>query len=451
MKTYLSQSQSSRKSSSGSARSKSAEPGSTNVPKSEQETAELDEQQERIATVERPWGSMIGNVMRTSTNKDSGSNSGEVLQPKRVGFPYVRPPILQAQRPSLIDGERVQRQPNDGNENKTGLPDHLKAGIETLSGLSMDDVRVHYNSSKPSQFQALAYTQGSEIYVQPGQEKHLSHEAWHVVQQKQGRVRTTAQVNGYPLNTDSHLESEADKAGKQALQIKPNPNRLLKTSPIRGSLQPMQRNGDPKSTWGSWLLTAGLSLAVLAYVAYTAKQKTEEHLRKDKAAKTLQEFKQIHLIDQASGGTGHQTSMYSTIKGLVALGYKGEVKLTYFRWKTDMWAKRFGKEPNNGKDAYQLYHAKQWQGEYKGLPITCYPIGSDDIKPDKDKYSKEKNRFTKELSKNSEHLKTDEEFWDKIWWPKAKGCKASDFKGGKVTWKNSDFISKDEDETGTSP
>ncbi|HCC51392.1 MAG TPA: hypothetical protein DEQ30_04490, partial [Porphyromonadaceae bacterium] len=72
--------------------------------------------------------------------------------------------------------------------NKTGLPDDLKTGIENLSGYSMDDVRVHYNSGKPAQLQALAYTQGTDIHVAPGQEKHLPHEAWHVVQQKQGRV-----------------------------------------------------------------------------------------------------------------------------------------------------------------------------------------------------------------------------------------------------------------------
>src|SRR5258706_12270158 len=29
--------------------------------------------------------------------------------------------------------------------NKTGLPDNLKSGIETLSSISLDDVSVHYN------------------------------------------------------------------------------------------------------------------------------------------------------------------------------------------------------------------------------------------------------------------------------------------------------------------
>jgi hypothetical protein len=41
-------------------------------------------------------------------------------------------------------------------ENKTGLPDNLKSGIEQLSGYAMDDVKVHYNSDKPAQLQAQA-------------------------------------------------------------------------------------------------------------------------------------------------------------------------------------------------------------------------------------------------------------------------------------------------------
>lgn len=71
-------------------------------------------------------------------------------------------------------------------ENKTGMPDQLKARVENLSGLDMSDVRVNYNSDKPEKVGALAYTQGTEIHVAPGQEKHLPHEAWHVVQQKRG-------------------------------------------------------------------------------------------------------------------------------------------------------------------------------------------------------------------------------------------------------------------------
>ena len=100
--------------------------------------------------------------------------------------------------------------------NNTGLPNNLKAGIENLSGYSMDDVKVHYNSSKPAQLQALAYTQGTEIYVGPGQERHLPHEAWHVVQQKQGRVKPTLRSRGVTINDDHRLEREADQMGDRA-------------------------------------------------------------------------------------------------------------------------------------------------------------------------------------------------------------------------------------------
>lgn len=101
--------------------------------------------------------------------------------------------------------------------NNTGMPDNLKAGIENLSGFSMDDVRVHYNSSKPATVQALAYTQGADIHVAPGQEKCLPHEAWHVAQQMAGRVSPTTNINGMPVNDNAALEHEADVMGERAV------------------------------------------------------------------------------------------------------------------------------------------------------------------------------------------------------------------------------------------
>lgn len=104
-------------------------------------------------------------------------------------------------------------------EGRGGLPGPLKAGIESLSGMAMDDVKVHYNSSKPAQLQALAFAQGADIHLAPGQEKHLPHEAWHVVQQKQGRVTPTLTLKDAPINDDRSLEQEADQMGDRALQL----------------------------------------------------------------------------------------------------------------------------------------------------------------------------------------------------------------------------------------
>jgi outer membrane lipoprotein SlyB len=106
-------------------------------------------------------------------------------------------------------------------KNTTGLPDKLKSGIENISGYSMDDVKVHYNSSKPAQLNAHAYAQGSNIHIASGQEKHLPHEAWHVVQQKQGRVQPTKQLKQkVNINDDVGLEKEADVMGAKAMQLK---------------------------------------------------------------------------------------------------------------------------------------------------------------------------------------------------------------------------------------
>ena len=103
----------------------------------------------------------------------------------------------------------------------TGLPDKLKVGIESLSGMSMDGVKVHYNSSRPAQLSALAFAQGTDIHVAPGQEQQLPHEAWHVVQQLQGRVQPTPRFEeGVPVNDDGGLELEADVMGTRAAQIR---------------------------------------------------------------------------------------------------------------------------------------------------------------------------------------------------------------------------------------
>lgn len=97
-----------------------------------------------------------------------------------------------------------------------GLPDEVRSGLETLSGMDLSNVRVHRNSSKPRQLQAHAYTEGNEIHVAPGQDRHLPHEGWHVVQQRQGRVAPTGEVAGKPLNDDPGLEREAETMGRHA-------------------------------------------------------------------------------------------------------------------------------------------------------------------------------------------------------------------------------------------
>ncbi len=83
----------------------------------------------------------------------------------------------------------------------------------------MSDVRVHAGSPQPAQVGALAFAQGNDIHLAPGQERHLPHEAWHVVQQRQGRVQATVQAAGVLINDNPGLEAEADRMGARAVEV----------------------------------------------------------------------------------------------------------------------------------------------------------------------------------------------------------------------------------------
>lgn len=134
-----------------------------------------------------------------------------VREPSAASTAIADSPRMTAQREVIRGAFGPMAAPN-----RTGMPDPLKAGIESLSGMDMSEVRVHRNSSKPAQVNALAYAQGNSIHLAPGQERHLPHEAWHVVQQRQGRVRATLQMAGVGVNEDVALESEADVMGAKA-------------------------------------------------------------------------------------------------------------------------------------------------------------------------------------------------------------------------------------------
>lgn len=134
---------------------------------------------------------------------------------------------------------------------RTGLPERLKAGVEALSGLSMDTIRVHHNSPEPARLQAHAYTKGSDIHLAPGQERHLPHEAWHVVQQAQRRASPTRRTLGVDLNDDPGLEAEADTMGARAAALSP-PIVAPSVSPAASGAATVQRAvvlGREKTSW----------------------------------------------------------------------------------------------------------------------------------------------------------------------------------------------------------
>jgi hypothetical protein len=120
--------------------------------------------------------------------QEMANNSPQVKPYQAMADHYI------AQRKENLKEEETLQgkfEPIQKKENKTGLPDNLKSGVENLSGISMDDVKVHYNSEKPAQLQAHAYAQGTDIHPASIHEKKMPQESSRVVQ------RHTTMGKGY--------------------------------------------------------------------------------------------------------------------------------------------------------------------------------------------------------------------------------------------------------------
>jgi len=163
----------------------------------------------QMQEIEEPSiGNVSEPVQMQETEEPSFDDVSEPAQMKENEDP------LQFNSSNGSSGSTVQKK-SDG-----GLPSNLQSGVEKLSGQDMSNVNVNYNSDKPAQLNAHAYAQGNNIHLGPGQEKHLPHEAWHVAQQKQGRVQPTKQMKSkVNINDDPALEKEADVMGAKAAKI----------------------------------------------------------------------------------------------------------------------------------------------------------------------------------------------------------------------------------------
>ncbi|MGH1337750.1 MAG: hypothetical protein ACRBFS_16640 [Aureispira sp.] len=121
---------------------------------------------------------------------------------------------INSQEESSSKQQQVERPPN-----KTGIPDRLKAVVEHFSQVSLNEVRVHYNSDKPAAIGAAAYAEYPNIYIAPGAEKHLAEEVWHIVQQMKGEASATTEFQGGKKgNDDPNLEKKAVKEGTKMEQ-----------------------------------------------------------------------------------------------------------------------------------------------------------------------------------------------------------------------------------------
>ncbi len=161
---------------------------------------------------ENPVAFKMNDLQRISGNRavqrmmSGGTAQRTVMEEEKLQMKFAAPPVQRK-------GE--------------GMPEPVRAKMEQTFGTDFSDVRVH-TGTQAEQVGALAYAQGNDIHFATGQynpetskgQELLGHELAHIVQQKQGRVKPTTEVNGVAVNDDPSLEREADQWGTKAAQTK---------------------------------------------------------------------------------------------------------------------------------------------------------------------------------------------------------------------------------------
>ncbi|MFK7797171.1 MAG: DUF4157 domain-containing protein [Aureispira sp.] len=218
------------------------------------------------AGFEYSWGISLEDV-RVHYNSDLPAQKGDGQSYLDGTDIYLAPEAEEALSPAVAtlaraiknnelptgDQATSEDEAPDPQPNKTGIPDQLKTNIENMSGYSFDEVRVHYNSKKPAEDGALAYAYGLDVYIGTGQEEHLAHELWHVVQQMEGGVKGN-RTREKDAGLESEAEEKAQKVRKGGKNEAKQPKRVKRPVGARQNMEdgdaPAQEKGWKKSPYG---------------------------------------------------------------------------------------------------------------------------------------------------------------------------------------------------------
>ncbi|MEM6830710.1 MAG: DUF4157 domain-containing protein, partial [Bacteroidota bacterium] len=129
--------------------------------------------------------------------------------------------------------QKIERESGTTSTGWRQLPEPFKTELENRSGFDLGKVEVYDNSPLPDKLGAYACAYGLQIHLAPGQQDSLLHEAWHVIQQLQGRVKPTRWIGSLPLNDDPELEMEAWVEARMAEEKVATTSLLQATHPVR--------------------------------------------------------------------------------------------------------------------------------------------------------------------------------------------------------------------------
>ena len=159
---------------------------------------------------------------------------------------------------------------------------------------------------------------------EPEQEKHLPHEAWHVVQQAQGRVKPTMQLKGGAfVNDEAGLEREADLFGAKALASAAAAQPANSAALPQGRLVPVQRRGsgaviqaalvNPVYAGGTKPTTVSLALGVGDWPPFgSAPAASPDGWAQIVALGLTAGWVRFHVLNQDAGGAGAANNLVPT-------------------------------------------------------------------------------------------------------------------------------------------
>ncbi len=207
----------------------------------------------------------------------------------------------------------VQRKMNEN------LPAGLQHNMENAFGHDFSRVSIQRESTKATEINARAFTQGEEIHFAPGEfntgsesgKNLIGHEFTHVVQQRNGVVNATSVMGkGLSLNDDTGLEREADLLGQKAVNGETIPKYRSAGLGIRNALRgPVQAKSNviQRDIKGSQDLTKGkMELDFTKHDAATAGDPASESgtvkFTPNKTAPNSNRIRLIQIVSAADVG-----------------------------------------------------------------------------------------------------------------------------------------------------
>ncbi|HJB59694.1 MAG TPA: DUF4157 domain-containing protein [Candidatus Faecalibacterium faecipullorum] len=301
------------------------------------------------AEVSSPEGLHYSNsalAAMTGADSPSGNNLSDIHDSIMQRFSAPVRESVQAQIPTASEPVIQMKRRGEPASGPKGSESSIISSLESQSGVDLSGVKIHRNSPKPAEIGALAYAQGEQVYLGPGQEAHLGHELTHVVQQKQGMVRSTGTVDGMPVNTSPALEHAAD-----AMQVSSAP---AVSAPGPGIVQgvfidPTGKRHDDRDVKGMKRMLKGSLDSMMQEINDSRMSRSE----KKRTLKTLSKArKKVGKRLKAAQKSSQEFSAADEIRAVINDAFSG-IKMDSAKDSSDMkllFADKFG-----GKKALETY------------------------------------------------------------------------------------------------